>query len=213
LKLNNVERLELDYASSSLGGLKEDFLQKVYLAASGLQPLSNKAPEDWSDRFRVYFPTHETVVNSTGGVDCGGIITLNSRSYNATSFARQCLRTHTSTRTGLLSHNKLLLARGYKKDGTPFAWVYVGSANATESAWGSQSILKSGKEGALKMNNWECGVVVPVKPEKLQGLTSGEIPPMSVFQETIEVPFKFPGEKYEGKKPWFFMDQEPNTIG
>ncbi|KAF2451975.1 phospholipase D/nuclease [Karstenula rhodostoma CBS 690.94] len=211
LNLHNVERLELDYASSSIGGLKEEFLQKLYLAASGVQPLGNKAPEGWSDRFRVYFPTRDTVINSTGGVDCGGVITLNSRSCNAPSFARQCLRTHTSTRTGLLSHNKMLLARGYKNDGTPFAWAYVGSANATESAWGSQSVLKSGKEGALKVNNWECGVVVPVPAAKLQGLGGGEIPPMSVFQGTVEVPFKFPGQKYEGKQPWFFMDQEPNA--
>lgn len=213
MNLNNVERLELDYASSSIGGLKEDFLQKLYLAASGLQPLSDKAPKGWSDCFRVYFPTHHTVTSSTGGVDCGGIITLNSRSYNAPSFARQCLRTHTSTRTGLLSHNKMLLARGCKKDGTPFAWAYVGSANITESAWGSQSVLKNGKEGALKINNWECGVVVPVATEKLQGVAGGEIPPMSVFQGTVEVPFKYPGEKYEGKKPWFFMDQEHTAIG
>ncbi|KAK7186047.1 ubiquitin interaction domain-containing protein [Paraphaeosphaeria sporulosa] len=207
LNLNNVERLELDYASSSIGGLKEEFLEKLYLAASGLQPLSSKAPEDWADRFRVYFPTHDTVINSTGGVECGGVITLNSRSYNAPTFARRCLRTHISTRSGLLSHNKMLLARGRQKDGTPFGWVYVGSANVTESAWGSQSILKSGKESALKINNWECGVVVPVPTEKLQGLADGEVPPMNVFQGTVEVPFKVPGEKYEGKKPWFFMDQ------
>ncbi|KAL5392135.1 hypothetical protein DPSP01_000656 [Paraphaeosphaeria sporulosa] len=206
LNLNNVERLELDYASSSIGGLKEEFLEKLYLAASGLQPLSSKAPEDWADRFRVYFPTHDTVINSTGGVECGGVITLNSRSYNAPTFARRCLRTHISTRSGLLSHNKMLLARGRQKDGTPFGWVYVGSANVTESAWGSQSILKSGKESALKINNWECGVVVPVPTEKLQGLADGEVPPMNVFQGTVEVPFKVPGEKYEGKKPWFFMD-------
>ncbi|KAL1592700.1 hypothetical protein SLS60_011116 [Paraconiothyrium brasiliense] len=209
LDLHNVDRLELDYASSSLGSLKEDFLQRIYLAASGLHPLADRVPKGWADHIRVYFPTHDTVVNSTGGVDCGGIITLNSKSYNSAAFARKCLRTHTSTRTGLLSHNKILLARGRKKDGTPFAWAYIGSANATESAWGSQNILKSGKESALKINNWECGVVVPVPIEKLQGLVSGEIPPMSVFQGTIEVPFKFPGEGYEGKKPWFFMDHEP----
>ncbi|KAL5398652.1 hypothetical protein PMIN06_002301 [Paraphaeosphaeria minitans] len=207
LNLNQVEHLELDYASSSIGGLKEEFLERLYLAASGLQPLSNKAPGGWSDCFRVYFPTNDAVINSTGGIDCGGVITLNSRSYNAPTFARNCLRTHTSNRTGLLSHNKMLLARGREKDGTPFAWAYVGSANATESAWGSQSVLKSGKEGALKINNWECGVVVPVPAEMLQGLGDGEVPPMSAFRGTVEVPFEFPGEKYEGKKPWFFMGQ------
>lgn len=202
-----MESLELDYASSSIGGLKEEFLEKLYLAASGLHPLNNNARRGWSNHFRVYFPTNDTVINSTGGIDCGGVITLNSRSYNAPTFARKCLRTHVSTRTGLLSHSKLLLARGLRKNGKPFAWAYVGSANVTESAWGSQSILKSGKESALKMNNWECGVIVPVPTEKLQSVAEGEIPRMSVFEGTVEVPFQCPGQNFGDKKPWFFMEQ------
>lgn len=211
MDLHNVECLELDYASSSLGALKKDFLQRLYLAASGQHTLFGKGPKDFLDHVRVYFPTEDTVVNSTGGVNCGGIITLSSKSFNAPSFASQCLRNHVSTRPGVLSHNKMLLARGCKKDGKPFAWVYVGSANATESAWGSQSVLKSGKESVLRINNWECGVVVPVPREKLQGLAEGEVPAMSVFEGTVEVPFQFPGEKYTDKQPWFFHEHEPRN--
>lgn len=54
---------------------------------------------------------------------------------------------------------------------------------------------------------------MPVPTEKLQGCTSGEIPPMSVFEGTMEVPFEYPGEKYEGKKPWLFMDHIPDELG
>jgi hypothetical protein len=33
-------------------------------------------------------------------------------------------------------------------------------------------------------------------------LREGEVPGMSVFEGTIEVPFQCPGESYEGKMPW-----------
>jgi hypothetical protein len=90
-------------------------------------------------------------------------------------------------------------------DGKPFAWVYVGSANISESAWGAQKVLKSGKMGKLTMRNWECGVVVPVPDEKLKTLklAEGDVPPISVFEGTIEVPFQCPGEPYKGRQPWF----------
>jgi hypothetical protein len=132
---------------------------------------------------------------------------LDKKFYGAT-FPKQCMREYKSTRKGVLSHNKMLLARGRRTDKTPFAWAYIGSANLTESAWGTQKVLKSGKEGALTIRNWECGVVVPVPGKKLKELVlkDGEIPPMSVFEGTLEVPFQYPGEKYEGKEPWFFKD-------
>lgn len=106
----------------------------------------------------------------------------------------------------MLSHNKLLFARGRRSEGKPFAWVYVGSANISESAWGGQKVLKSGSMGSLNIRNWECGVIMPVADDKLSslGLRKDEVPPMSVFEGTVEVPFRFPGDKYEGKQPWFF---------
>jgi hypothetical protein len=209
LKLNDVDILELDYASSSLGALKEEFLKNLYLAASGISLIPGNAPSDVLSRIRIYYPSDKTVKDSTGGPDCGGIITLSRAHYNAPTFPRQCLREHKSTRPGVLSHNKMLLARGRKKDGSPFAWAYVGSANLTESAWGSQKVLKkSGNGGVLNVRNWECGVVVPVPKEKLEGLGlgEGEVPDMGVFKGTVEVPFQYPGEDYKGKQPWFFRD-------
>lgn len=119
-------------------------------------------------------------------------------------FPAACLRDYVSTRKGMISHNKLLFARGRHVDDRLFAWVYVGSANMSESAWGAQKVLKSGRLGKLTMKNWECGVVVPVPKEKLEALElrGGGIPPMSIFEGTIEVPFQHPGEPYKGRKPW-----------
>jgi hypothetical protein len=77
----------------------------------------------------------------------------------------------------------------------------------SESAWGGQKVLKSGRMGSLNIRNWECGVVMPVPAAKLDGLERGVVPCMSVFEGTIEVPFRFPADEYEGKQPWFFRPE------
>ncbi|KAF2865417.1 tyrosyl-DNA phosphodiesterase-domain-containing protein [Massariosphaeria phaeospora] len=206
LQLDQVETLELDCTASSLGALKDTFLKQVYLAARGASPLSDETiPARFLDKIRIYFPSRDTVEKSTGGPACAGIVTLSKSHYGA-DFPKQCMRDYKSTRRGVLSHNKLLLARGRKKDGTSFAWAYIGSANLSEAAWGSQKVLKSGKQSVLINRNWECGVLVPVPEDSLKDLQlqDGEVPPMSVFEGTIEVPFQYPGEEYGAKEPWFF---------
>lgn len=205
LRLGKVKSIELDYATSSLGGIDDILLRRIYLAAQGL-PFTT-APEttvDLHEKFRVYYPTEDTIKTSIGGANCAGVISLSKKHYSSPTFPTVCLRDYVSTRKGMLSHNKLLFARGRHADGRPFAWVYVGSANLSESAWGAQKVLKSGKLGKLSIRNWECGVVIPVPSEKLQALKlgQGEVAPMSIFEGTIEVPFECPGQRYEGRKPW-----------
>lgn len=159
---------------------------------------------DLRHNVRIYYPTVDTVKSSIGGTGCAGIISMTQKHYESPSFPKECLRDYVSTRKGLLSHNKLLFARGWHMNGKPFAWVYIGSANMSESAWGAQKVLKSGKLGKLTMRNWECGIVVPVSAQQLEAmeLKDKEVPPMSVFEGTIEVPFQCPGAPYQERKPW-----------
>lgn len=206
LQLDNVERIELDYAASSLGAVNDAFLSRIYLAACGESfTTSTRTVPDVRNHIRIYFPTNETVEKSEGGPECGGIISLARQYYNAVSFPKTCLRNYESSRRGMLSHNKLLFARGRKKDGKPFAWVYVGSANLSESAWGGQKVLKRGNMGSLNIRNWECGVVVPVPHDRLAGsdVDDDGVPSMGVFAGTVEVPFRFPGDGYGDQAPWF----------
>ncbi|KAJ4370279.1 hypothetical protein N0V86_009016 [Didymella sp. IMI 355093] len=204
LRLHDVRSIDLDYTASSLGAVDETFLQRIYSAAQGLPYSTTSKTASFHQNLRIYYPTEDTIKSSIGGPDCAGIISLRKAHYNSPVFPVEVLRDYLSTRKGMLSHNKLLFARGRHVDGKPFAWVYVGSANVSESAWGAQKVLKSGKLGKLTMRNWECGVVVPVPNERLEHLQleEGEVPPMSVFEGTIEVPFQYPGKPYDGRKPW-----------
>lgn len=212
LKLGTKSAIEVDFAASSLGSLNDDFLKTIYTAAQGQQTgeaairatLKKSSSTDFKNHFRIYFPTHETVANSTGGVDAAGTIWLQRQWYFGPKFPRHLMRDYKSSRTGLLSHNKLLLVRGERvtdsKEKQPMAWAYVGSANLSESAWG-KVVQDRSKGRPLKINcrNWECGVVVPVPVDSaIEGT-----PSIGVFQGSLDVPFEYPGAEYAGKQPWF----------
>jgi hypothetical protein len=64
----------------------------------------------------------------------------------------------------------------------------------------------------LNCKNWECGVLLPV-PAMVLGRTLSGTPeqkgPIDIhaFEKTVPVPMETPGEKLEGRQPWFFMEQ------
>lgn len=265
-KLNlGTEHLEIDFAASSIGQLNEKYLHDFYSAAKGVDLLSqaraarSKAGADFfkkkskndtippsgtavvREKMRVYFPTQETVRASKAGA--AGTICLQRKYFEATTFPKDCFRDYKSNRSGLLSHNKILCARG-NRGGSPIAWIYVGSANMSKSAWGE--LPKERTENKINCRNWECGVLLPVPADKLSGVSvndsdkSGEsstrqkvrdeqvdseteseaededavatalslsaVPPMEVFKDLIDLPFEVPGDRYNGREPWYFTE-------
>ncbi|RMX86066.1 hypothetical protein D0868_15228 [Hortaea werneckii] len=210
-----TDRLDLDFAASSIGSLNDTQLHNLYSAAKGLDATSPSPPPTTSSKpdffqkpstrtsagakpsppshssvrtnLRIYFPTHETVTSSSAGA--AGTICLNRKYFENLGFPRECFRDYISRRQGLLSHNKILLARGKRRDdcgddagingggggdggSRDVAWVYVGSANCSQSAWGNLTVDRRSqgeKGGGWKMNcrNWECGVLLPVPQERL----------------------------------------------
>ena len=132
LGLDTHDSLKVDFVTSSVGSLNMDFLMTLYLAAQGDDGLteydwrnlkktkaktsvSDKKPKGFQDQvendvnkgFHIYFPTRDTVVNSTGGAPSGGTICFQSKWYDSPTFPRQLLRDCRSERKGLLMHNKV----------------------------------------------------------------------------------------------------------
>ena len=133
LGLATQNRLHIDFVTSSVGAINDNFLAMLYLSAqgdSGLEEYSLRNPtvtswkakmpqEDleashirrerlWSylrQHFRIYFPTHETVKNSTAG--SAGTICFQSKWYDLPSFPREIMRDCKSVRSGMLMHNKV----------------------------------------------------------------------------------------------------------
>ena len=121
--------------------------------------------------------------------------------WDKDGFPREIFRDYKSSRQGLLSHNKLLFVRGQKR-GKSIAWVYVGSANCSGSAWGN--LVTKGVK--LNCNNWESGVVLPVEepPDDLSDLGK-------VFESVMDVPFEYgdgKGLEYGDRRPWFYMRKD-----
>ncbi|KAM0698430.1 hypothetical protein Q7P36_001897 [Cladosporium allicinum] len=230
--VTSEQDLDIDFAASSMGSLKDEFLKNVHGAASGVNMIKRaeatnskakstffqaKKPttDDHSirDRIRLYFPTHETVTSSTAGG--AGTICLSRKWFEDMSFPRRCFRDYISTRPGMLSHNKILYARGLQRaeaeslEVKRIAWAYVGSANMSESAWGKLIYDRKEKKWKVNCKNWECGVLLPVSTEGAK-TEAGEdgIVDMEVFKDVVEPPFMYPGLEYEdGREPWYFQEK------
>jgi len=229
--VTSEQNLDIDFAASSMGSLKDEFLKNVHAAVSGINmieraeaanskakstffqaPNPNANNHSIRDRIRLYFPTHETVTSSTAGG--AGTICLSRKWFEDMSFPRRCFRDYISTRPGMLSHNKILYARGLQRteaessDAKKIAWAYVGSANMSESAWGKLIYDRRVKKWKVNCKNWECGVLLPVSTEGAK-TEAGEdgIVDMEVFKDVVEPPFMYPGLEYESREPWYFMEK------
>jgi hypothetical protein len=190
LGLQTDDSLEIDFAASSIGSLNDVQLEKFHAAARGkdlvelekekegkakagfFKPTTKSVPKPTSIRenIRIYFPTEETVTLSKAGA--AGTICLQRNWFEGPAFPRSCFRDYRSTRTGLLSHNKILYARGKQTqaDGSikNIAWAYVGSSNMSESAWGKVTFDKKERQWKIGCRNWECGVLLPVPAERME---------------------------------------------
>ncbi|QDS76073.1 hypothetical protein FKW77_005916 [Venturia effusa] len=205
--------LKLDFAASSIGSLTDLPVNSLYEAARGRDIIAKgrdklKIPNSKTKQhFTVYFPLHETVANSLGGTDNGGTICLQKRYYEKPDFPKSIFRDYQSKRQGMLSHNKILLARGRKSKSDAsketVAWAYVGSANVSESAWGRIVMDKATKSPKLTCNNWECGVVISV-PNPPAGVLDESLD--AVFKGVLDIPFVTPTKEYDGKQPWYFQE-------
>ena len=135
LKLDTDTALEINFVTSSVGSLNTDFLMMLYLAAQGddgtteyswrnpdvgrskstmpkggvekANAKRQRVKDEVLNNFRIYFPTRDTVKDSTAGY--AGTICFQSKWFNAPTFPRQALRDCKSTRRGLLMHNKVRL--------------------------------------------------------------------------------------------------------
>ncbi|KAG4280785.1 hypothetical protein FPRO04_05499 [Fusarium proliferatum] len=158
----------------------------------------SKASNPWQkklkDRFRIYFPTDETVGRSRGGRNAAGTICVQPKWWRSPTFPTELVRDCVNTRDGLLMHSKMIMvsqtqagsqlqtrpqtrpeprhhdsgpaAAEPKTEEMSLGWVYIGSANLSESAWGR--IVKDRATGQPKMScrNWESGVVVRISNPK-----------------------------------------------
>ncbi|KAJ9150887.1 Ubiquitin interaction domain-containing protein [Pleurostoma richardsiae] len=231
LGLATDKPVDVDYVSASVGSITREFVASLYKACQGdLSTTESKKitanPKNkhvvpstnlstiLKERFRVYFPSVETVTQSRGGKTGAGTICLQARWWSSPTFPREILRDCKNVRPGLLLHSKLIFVRRIPTDANQcVGWAYLGSANLSESAWGR--LVKDRATGQPKLNcrNWECGVLVPVSMHSFDQNaiygSDGKASMSETFHGCIPVPMETPGSQHDfngPKRPWFYRE-------
>ncbi|KAJ5826138.1 tyrosyl-DNA phosphodiesterase domain protein [Penicillium riverlandense] len=246
LGLQSPKPINLEFVTSSVGSLTDEFLRAIYLVCQGddglaeytirntkasavsshpsdpEKKITKETGKEWRDRFRVYFPSDQTVRRAhSNPAMTAGTICFQSKWWHSTKFPRHVMRDCESERGSVLMHNKIIYASPVEAIILPdetqsYGWVYIGSANLSESAWGR--LVKDRATGQPKLNcrNWECGVVVPITESDLttqekqnmmhdRAESPGYFSP-AIFRDTVPVVMKTPARQLkEGLDPWFFM--------
>ncbi|KAJ9638859.1 hypothetical protein H2199_006719 [Coniosporium tulheliwenetii] len=204
LGLQSGTPFKIDFCASSIGSLSMGFLTLIYKAARGLtvDEVSESGKPKPAKKKKLPMPPAD--ITNDANVEEEGPETLcdDFRIYFPTH------DTVASSKGG----TNILFARGQRRneDGkiSNIAWMYTGSANLSESAWGKLVVDKSKKEAKLNCRNWECGVLMAVPTSSsgdLDDMQSGKFPGMEVFREVYDVPFQYPGAEYGDRKPWFIQ--------
>jgi len=139
------DAVQVDFVASSIGALNEEQIKALYRSLRGLEPVEPTAPSKKNnpaaaplgdaslpleERFRIIFPSQQTVAQSTGGPDVrpnhlipeptffltkmvtyqnAGTICLSSEFYDRPTFPRELFHDCIARRSGLLSHNKVIV--------------------------------------------------------------------------------------------------------
>ncbi|PHH77951.1 hypothetical protein CDD82_3282 [Ophiocordyceps australis] len=227
LGLASTAPIQIDVATASLGSIKWDWVESVYKACQGNDGIKehgrsatgaarksgNKRQCEWlKDRFRIYFPTNQTVTDSRGGSAAAGTICFQASWWRRPDFPTELMRDCINTRPGLLMHTKIILVhRLGLGDAKAGGWAYVGSANLSESAWGRMTTDRQTRKAKMNCRNWECGVVVPAggktssDSKPVSGGTGGDddaVADVVVFDGTVPVPMQVPARP--NREPWFY---------
>ena len=209
-----TSNIKLDFASASIGSLDLKTVSNFYHSCRGT-PVGNLGSQNSSlaqQQFRIYFPTVDTVRDSMGGFPNAGTICIQRKWWERKDFPRSMFDDYQSVREGMLSHNKILFARGSRQASLDrqVSWVYVGSANLSSSAWGKLTHDRQKRDDKLTCANWECGVVVVGNTSDGQERLTDESL-HSAFSGIIDVPFKEPAKPYKhSMEPWYFLEHVDN---
>lgn len=200
------KELRLEVCAASIGQLNAKWLDGFFDCAIGRKHI--EVPEaDCAvpSELKVFYPTSEDVNDKNGEPQPGSAnIGCHIRPWVSAPKAVQDLFHHYhSKEPGRIFHQKLIMAYNPEDTAGLPHYVYVGSANLSQSAWGALENDKRGNEATnglklVKTANYECGVVVP------GGLLESLLEPGTKSWQDGIVPYVQTAEKYDLScdKPW-----------
>lgn len=200
-----AEDLRLEICTASLGNLSAGWLKGFFDCATGKDSID--APKTISavpKKLKLFYPTNDDVMAAENEPQPGaGNISCHTRPWSSTSKnIRDLFHHYHSKDTGRIFHQKLIMAYNHRDTIKVPYYVYVGSANLSQSAWGALEQDKRGNNDTCdlklsKMLNFECGVVIPGH------LVESLLEPGTPSWQDGVVPYVQTAEQYTGRdKPW-----------
>ncbi|KAI9033710.1 tyrosyl-DNA phosphodiesterase-domain-containing protein [Phycomyces nitens] len=167
---DRLPRVEMQ--TSSLGSLNKSYLLELYRSFCGLDQFENGTRPNTKDKelppISIVYPSRNTVDSSRLGPPGASTICLSTAAWNKPTFPKEIMCDAISYRDGTLMHSKYIIATlphgkyGSTQKNRVDGWIYCGSHNATQSAWGKTSFNKTSNRPRIRISNWELGVVFPI---------------------------------------------------
>ncbi|KAF7345485.1 hypothetical protein MVEN_01567000 [Mycena venus] len=214
---NMTQSLVIECQGSSIGPYTTQWFNQFYISASGNSAAlkahmelseSKRKKMDYPRGIKVVFPSFKTAMGIAGVAALS--LYCKRKKWEAPNFPRAAFHDSKSSAGKVLMHTKMIIGSftpKQKKNDTamstaeklpsgPAGWMYVGSHNFTQAAWGNLS--GSADAPVLNVNNYELGVVVPLmSPDDLNTMCAWERPP----------------EKYAvGDTAWFQDEVDPTKL-
>lgn len=161
-------KLRLEICAASIGNLSSKWLNGFNDCAVGKRDMKMASEGSSVPDLHLFYPS---VGDVKGAQDTAQLAASNigchTRPWKDAPRAIQDIFHHYKSKdTGRLFHQKLILAYNPQKPTDLPYFVYAGSANLSQSAWGALEQDKKKNETTcdlklVKMTNFECGVIVP----------------------------------------------------
>jgi len=167
-------KLKLEVCMASIGNLKSKWLNEFRSCALGTPSPAVADPDDPVPDINLFYPSISDVRDKASASAREGASNIGCHLLpwnDAPTAIKQIFHHYESKDLGCLFHQKFILA--YDPTGTdaneeakPY-YLYIGSANFSQSAWGELKEDKRASAAATnhtkleKMKNFECGVIIP----------------------------------------------------
>lgn len=197
--------LQLEVCAASIGNLSAKWLDGFYDCALGRKYLEVVDANCDVPDLKLFYPTVSDVKSADESAQrAASNIGCHTRPWpNAPDEIKRIFHHYRSKDAGRLFHQKLIMAYNPRDSTAAPHYVYIGSANLSQSAWGALEPDKRGNEPTfdlklVKTTNFECGVVIP--GHLVEGLLEPGTPS---WQEGV-VPYDQGAEPYDIRKdkPW-----------
>ncbi|KAH8160158.1 hypothetical protein CIB48_g8086 [Xylaria polymorpha] len=204
------EELQLEVCTASVGNLSAKWLNWFHDCALGKDTLETHDKARDVPGLRLFYPSMQDVKNADEDArDAASNIGCHTRPWDtAPREVKRIFHHYESKDRGRLFHQKFILVYNPRDPTQLPYYVYVGSANLSQSAWGALEHDKKGNEltsdkKLVKLSNFECGVLIPghlikdLLEEETESWQEGIVP-----HDQTALPYDLPRDKAWNDYRW-----------